>query len=614
MSRTARKEDILSTKVFLETDEYDIFMFPVPENVIKGKKFLCTLFPRKSVKQWVLSWMEKLHPCFDGRFMSDIRFYREKRQVMALVTVAEKMQVAQHLVKKRTAVFVQRPYKRRVFATRFPVIRLLVAPALSFAVGLAVLSGFTGGSILKTKADEESARGEELCMSVDLSEETDVYEESPFAECVEELNVLEKVEVQEYFEQVCGADNLEFEEQSQLVEASPEELQLAESPEVSQAVDVSEQPQLAEDSEELQQVEDSGELQLAECSEKAQFAEDLEDFQLEACAEDFLLADSPEELLLAESPVTIEQPVISADFEVLEAYEGFAADQEPSVPALAEPPFLDDFLSLLFEVGGHVSKFTWYTSPAASAVIALEGCFPEDIYRCVETLCTDAACECDFAEEAVFPLLSFSSISYRNNVPSFSLTVDYSDFELAGYGVVQESEVLHNSLASSVLNPVTSGILSVKSREPIQAPFRRLIVETGGNVTAEGVVPAFISGVIPDELWKCFSEKIVCHFNGEITCGIESVSFDVSGADSVFVRAEFDGNKPCFFPLEKISAIFPLKKEEEALLVQECAPSPKTIPAPDAVEIGSVCMDNGMYVSFYRGLDGTIIRGEPYEK
>ena len=129
-------------KVFLETDEYDIFMFPVPESVLKGKKLFATVFPRKSVKEWVVSWMQRLHPCFDGRFLSDIKFYREKGRLMALVTVAEKMKIAPRLVKKNTAVYVYRPDKRRVFAGNVSGRRFWLASAFTAALVMAVLSGF----------------------------------------------------------------------------------------------------------------------------------------------------------------------------------------------------------------------------------------------------------------------------------------------------------------------------------------------------------------------------------------------------------------------------------------------------------------------------------------
>ena len=117
-------------------------MFPVPEPVLKGNKFLATIFPRKTVKEWVISWMQKLHPCFDGRFLSDIKFYKEKGKIMALVTVAEKLKVASHLEKRNTAVYVYRPEKRRVFAGNVSGRRFWLASAFAAALVMATLSGF----------------------------------------------------------------------------------------------------------------------------------------------------------------------------------------------------------------------------------------------------------------------------------------------------------------------------------------------------------------------------------------------------------------------------------------------------------------------------------------
>lgn len=543
---------MLRNKVFLETEEYDIYMFPIPETVLKRKKFLCTIFPRKSVKQWALSWMEKLHPCFDGRFINDIRFYKENGQIMALVTVAEKMQIAPHLVKKHTAVYVHRPYKRRVFAAKSPVRKLLVVPAFAFIIGMAVLSGFAGhGGPVETSPvvvmesfsapqDDNDFATADIASVVETAIKPDEPEKLSFSEVFDEVSCADtQDEPQKVIEEIVFCEPAQFPAQNP--EQSPEQPVIDETPTV---------PETAE-------------------------------------------LDS------AKSDETEEE-----ETEFIELTE----PQEPSAPELSEPPFLDDFLSLIFEAGGTLSSFRWQTFPTASATLTLEGCFPEDVYDCVERLCGEASTGgSQFAETAVFPLLSFSSISYKDNIPSFSLSIDYSSFDLAH--------------AESSLNQV---------KTPVPATFRQLIVETGGNVTSESIKPPFVSGSVPARLLNTLSEKVAEQFSESPSFGISDVAFDVTSAlplakpdkASIIIRAEFGNEKPVFFPLESIASIYPdrnppqipLENDEEPPPVQE---QPSTLPIVqihDAVEIGSVCMEDGTYISFYRKRDGKIIKGDPYEK
>lgn len=619
-------------KVFLETDEYDIFMFPVPKDVLKGKKFLCTVFPRKSVKQWVVSWMEKLHPCLDGRFLSDIRFYREKRQIMALVTVAEKIRIAHHLVKKRTSVYVQRPYKRRVFASKTPVCKLLAVPALSFIMGFTALSGFSAGDCFVSSgtdvdgacyslyADFSSGSNDE-CFEPVLLVETVIQNENAILESVSDDCEPDDVEAHD----ADYKDDLSV-EQNMPERVEPPEISLSGQTIIESETSLEIHPfeqYSADDSISFPILPDVTEI--PEIPEKQEFpkcTETLEQFDTES----FLLFCSDAEILDSKRFADISENTGNLVFpeELAEAPDTTGLSpplQKKLVPELTEPPSLDDFISLVSSVGGHVSNFIWRTSPVASAVIAIKGCFPEDVYSCVEKLCEDAFGEeisfdvMEFAENAVFPLLSFSSISYINNVPSFLLTVDYSGFVLPHVDDISDSQTgiwagsqKNNDIGSQKFS------LQKKNHEPVQAVFRRLIAETGGVISSESMTPPSVSGSIPDELWLAFSEKVGEYYARDVSCGISNVSFDVSGTESVFISAEFDDEKPLFFPLDNISVLFSRNEEEEIFPVQEHIAQNNVRTVPDAEEIGCMYMENGMYVSFFRSSDGKIIRGDPYEK
>ena len=546
---------MLRNKVFLETDEYDIYMFPIPETILKGKKFLCTVFPRKSLKQWVFSWMEKLHPCFDGRFINDIKVYKENGQIMALVTVAQKIQIASHLVKKRTAVYVHRPYKRRVFAEKSPVRKLLVIPALAFTIALAVLSGFSGhgGSVAASKESFSAPHDESVAVSADVASDvvTASKQEEPAALCLPETS--DPV--------LCADTKTAFCESEQL----PEPPEIAETAEKNE---ITESPEIIE----MQAAEETPEPTLVSV-EQPDYAK----------SEETTEPPETEELPELSEPPTPPLPTLS----------------EPQFFTLSEPPFLDDFLSLIFKAGSTLSSFRWQTSPSASATLTLEGCFPEDVYNCIETLCGELSSGgSQFAETAVFPLLSFSSISYKDNIPSFSLTIDYSSFDLAHAEPRQE-----------------------QAKTSVPATFRQLIVETGGKVTSEGIKPPFISGFVPASLLDALSEKVAEHFTESPACGISDVAFNITSASpltepekaSILIRAEFSNEKPVFFPLERIASIYPNDKEPLPS-AQEQSATLTVVQIHDAVEIGSVCMEDGTYISFYRKRDGKIIKGDPYEK
>lgn len=554
-------------KVFLETDEYDIFMFPVPESVLKGKKLFATIFPRKSVKEWVVSWMQRLHPCFDGRFLSDIKFYREKGRVMALVTVAEKMKIAPRLVKKNTAVYVYRPDKRRVFAGNVSGRRFWLASAFTAALVMAVLSGFA------------------------------FYSDSRIVE----------------------------EPDKQADVSSPQDAALA-------SVVVVQPP--------------SWELVSGEPAENG-------------VSSDEVVADEPvSREQLSDEPVSRERPAVEPfpDESAQSAQSahsvpapdglcGFSGLPELSyttcifvTPSIYDTPFIDEFISALKEGGCRISSFCWQTEPCASAVLSVEGCFPEEIYDCAVKLCGDL----DAPENENLPRLSFSSVNYADNVPSFSVLLDYSKFETAtikmGAGLPSSEGV---QTVSTPIAEVAQEKPAYKNVVlPAQSAFRKLIVNAGGHVSAESFAPPGVTGVIPCESWNTFSEDVSSLLSSQAVGGVSCVTFESLPTNDVFVSISFDSGQTSFFPLERVSVVFSETSEQkdapafaeispesqmvqqsastsENLLAQQSAQKYATqhdIPFVSMCQIGSVCMGGNVYVKFYRDYDGKIFKGEPYEK
>ncbi len=502
----------MSNKVFLETDEYDIFIFPVPESLLKGIRFLCTVFPRKKMIQWAVSWMEKLHPCFDGRFIYDLKFFREKGRVMALVTVAEKMKIAARLVNKHTAVFVRRPDTRRVFEARSSLKKGLCVPAaflLLVTVVLSCLSYREPGDIQMLGADNAVILADDLA-SYDAPQEEPESFDAP-SEMTDGLESIEDV--------------------------APAALQ---TPVVFEAPKIHETPVVCEES------------------------------------------------------GVLPEPSCSGDGDIA---------GRPSV-SLRDTPFIDEFLCRLSEIGCRINGFRWQTSPCCSAVISVEGCWPEEIYGCAVELC-GADEESGILRGENLPVISFSSISCADNIPHLSVVLDYSGFE---------NEVLHgNEEPYEKIVPIFS--------KPVQSLFRNLIVESSGSVISESISPPVVTGVVPVACWEQFSAGASRLFAEGMAGGLGFAEFSaLDGSCSVSVSLSFDSEKPDFFPVESIAVLFPCQKTPESLqcaqeaVLQNELPEIPAVPLRNLVEIGSVRMDDGMYVSFFRNQDGTITKGEPYEK
>ena len=224
--------------------------------------------------------------------------------------------------------------------------------------------------------------------------------------------------------------------------------------------------------------------------------------------------------------------------------------------------------------------------------MSVEGCFPEDIYACAEKLCGDL----DSPENENLPRLSFGSIRYTDNVPSFSVVLDYSRFETKS-----EKDILKTAARSA------------------QAVFRNLIVRTGGSVIAESIEPQRVTGIILGKSWNAFSEEVSRILETEEVGGIASVDFSTgydasAGESTVSVDISFSSYQTSFFPLEDVAVLFPAVKSVQAQNPKELA-----VTEPDELflsmcQIGSVCMGGNVYVKFYRDYDGKIFKGEPYEK
>ncbi|MCR4940853.1 MAG: hypothetical protein K5930_12225 [Treponemataceae bacterium] len=584
----------MKKKVFLETEEYDIYMFPVPDSVLKGRSFLCTLFPRKKIIQWVLSWMEKLHPCFDGRFMHDIRFFREKGHVMALVTVAEKLKLAPHLVKRNTVLYVQRPDKRRVFDQKSPFRILLRLPACFCLLVPAVFSGFfhneeghrlgtvpafPAEAVLSCSDDSSDlgiSRGifpgseaeggeeawEEVCQLA-------VEDESPAnPEGVEAILVAEALEN-------IAAEALEN------IAAEPCETDL---PEASVSV-------VPENSE----TEPCAFVELSSLDA----AEILPWGELSS-------SDSLQELPLV--PVTFEDGLeekpseeLPSDTDCTQEVEAYLPVEDEDTHELCDSPFVDDFVSLLREKGGRINSFRWQTLPSLSAVIAVEGSYPEEIYEAALGLCASFDEALDGMElfdagamiKNDLPALSFSDINYSDNIPSFLITLDYSRFQ--------------------VPSPLSEG-KSKKVFLPVQAVFRQMLLRAGGKVVSESMDPPFVSGIIPYECWAGFSEDLSLSLHEDVG-GLQLVSFDLSSEETfISVSMSFCPQITAFFPLEHISVLFPVQEEQSMPPVSVIDEAPPVVCDLNLQEVGTVCMENGLYVDFYRNSDGSIIKGDPYEK
>lgn len=577
-------------KVFLETDEYDIFMFPVPESVLKGKKLFATVFPRKSVKEWVVSWMQRLHPCFDGRFLSDIKFYREKDRVMALVTVAEKMKIAPRLVKKNTAVYVYRPDKRRVFAGNVSGRRFWLASAFTAALVMAVLSGFAFYS--------DSRIVEEPDKQADVS--------SPHDAALEPVVVVQPPSCE-------------------LVSGEPLSGEPAENGASSDEV-VADEPVSGESAEN------------GVSSDEAVVANPV---SRERPADEPV---SREQLTDELFPDEFAQSAKSAQsVPVPDGQCGFSGSPEFSdttsicvTPSIYDTPFIDEFISALKEGGCRISSFRWQTEPCASAVLSVEGCFPEEIYDCAVKLCGDL----EAPENENLPRLSFSSVNYVDNVPSFSVLLDYSKFETATMEMGAGLPSSENMQTVSATEATKEKPAYKNAVLPAQSAFRKLIVNAGGHVYAESFAPPGVSGAIPCESWNTFSEDVSNLLSSQAVGGVSCVTFESLPTNDVSVSISFDSDQTSFFPLELVSVVFSETSEQkdapafaeisaesqmvqqsasasENLLAQQSAQKYATqhdIPFVSMCQIGSVCMGGNVYVKFYRDYDGKIFKGEPYEK
>lgn len=497
----------MKKKLFLESDEYDIFIFPLPEELIKGKAFLSTIFPRKKMLQWTLSWMEKLHPCFDGRFIYDITFFREKGQVMALVTVAEKMKIASYLVKKHTALYVHRPDKRRVFSGRRPLSRLFVTAAVFCLFGTLVFSclSFQGGK-----------RGLETDLGLEM-----VPEPAVIKEAVTVVSALPLAAVD-------GTEELETEEES-LVDL-PESIEPTDS-------------------------------------------------YLDYVAYSF---EEP-------SPETSAEP---------------EAVSRPPIP-LEETPFIDLFLSCLQERGGQILGFYWRTLPSCSAEILLQGCWPDEVFDIAVQLCGVGAAGTFLRDDV--PALTFSTVSCSDNIPVFSVLLDYSMFPFEDSSLGKGQRLF-----------------------PLLPLLRKAVLKAGGRIVTESTSPPCLQALLPYDHWEEIAGDLVALFDGTEDWGLKSAELTTSVEDGLISISLFlSEESPLFFPVEKLTLLFPPVKEEE-LSCQELAELSEPVEEgsyPDSekdlvtaqlfdklVEIGSVRMDDGKYISFYRQDDGTIRKGEPYEK
>lgn len=709
----------MGKKIFLETEEYDIYMFPVPGKVLKGTNPFALLFAGFKCGKWVLSQMEKLHPCFDSRFLWDISYYREHGQINALVTVAEKLCVAGHVTRKSDEVYVRRPEKRRVFRQERPLQKYCLLSVFLLVLGASAVYAIAGdaGANLPERAESELSsmlvdddflelpfvsyllelpevtRGETvdgMLLTFDESEElvdgmlpeSDEPNESDVvidvgADCSDGYETCEADYVASLMDAAGDAaasgdgmcdvgDAVEILDISDCTHGVVEEscLVTAESEEeepqkgtsgfmnrreeeglvrrrvsgtsafmrnrygfarlLNEALGKTEDynsgkwfaalvqkqrqcetyasadcPETGETIEVVDCLETDGPLETDRTPEVAEVLCDVDSIELsqsENVSEpiDGLHADI-EPALFAEVEVNSVDELESVSVDEVKTVPS-ARDEpvseegtQPMAPYLSDTPAIDLFIEALYSAGGSISSFRWQTMPAA-AIITVTGCYPEDVYACADEVASGVS-------EELLPDLQFSSISYEDNNPTFSISLDYSGFR------TEEKTLSQNS---------------VRYSSPVQAPYRKLMVETGGSVQKESVQPPSASGVIPFDSWKMFSAGIsqkIAESSEDGSFGISSFSFETAnGQNDVYVSLVFAPEQPSFFPLEQLGSLFMDSTSQHLTSVSETVVTAEALPDYGYREVGSACIGDGLYVSFYRDLDGRIIKGEPYEK
>ena len=72
-------------KVLLNETDYEIYTFVIPKHVYKKNPKLAFLFSRKLIKKWIITHLEKVHPCFYAGSITLLYFILQKTEIEVFV-------------------------------------------------------------------------------------------------------------------------------------------------------------------------------------------------------------------------------------------------------------------------------------------------------------------------------------------------------------------------------------------------------------------------------------------------------------------------------------------------------------------------------------------------
>lgn len=175
-------------------------------------------------------------------------------------------------------------------------------------------------------------------------------------------------------------------------------------------------------------------------------------------------------------PVTESAEQAEASFPA--SMETVLLESEESVPSFESRDF-SSFFKTVYEQGGSFSSLSWNGS-AGVLTVHVEGLYPEQVE----------------AAASAYESVSFGTVVYRNSVPEFDCTFPAAtpgfallDFSRSGGEIFLSLQFCDN-------------------QEPGVSAFRKLVIESGGELSSETVEPPSLSGSIPESAWPSFSSAL----------------------------------------------------------------------------------------------------------
>ncbi len=149
--------------MILETEDYDVYDIPVPEEVETSE-----------VQEYVLRQTEKRHPCFDGQYRADIELsgWGRKRKARVTVVADEVLMAVLAEQGEHAVITVPEPGKHRVFRAG-PVHQLHRRYHRGLALAFAALV-IAAVLVLLFPVKEHTVNSEE-----ELTEETELLADMP---------------------------------------------------------------------------------------------------------------------------------------------------------------------------------------------------------------------------------------------------------------------------------------------------------------------------------------------------------------------------------------------------------------------------------------------------